>query len=49
MLNCPECGKEMGWVGDNDSMEEDVYETLMTCRDCHIDLIKYWGEGVDKL
>lgn len=47
MLNCPECGREMVWVGDSD-MEEDVFSTLMTCRDCHIEVVKYWGDGVEE-
>jgi hypothetical protein len=49
MLNCPECGKKMGWMGDNDTMEDEVYETHMTCNDCHIDLFKMWGNGVKEV
>jgi hypothetical protein len=47
MLNCPECNKEMLWMGDSETMEDEVYETHMTCNECHIDLFKMWGEGVD--
>jgi hypothetical protein len=48
MLNCPECGKVMGWVGDNDTMDEDVYVTTMGCADCHIEVYKFWGDGLEK-
>jgi hypothetical protein len=47
MLNCPECHKEMMWIGDSDTVDEDVYVTLMVCNDCSIDVSKYWGDGID--
>lgn len=46
MLDCPQCGNKMGWIGDNDTDKEGVYVTGMYCDDCKIEVNKAWGEGI---
>jgi DNA-directed RNA polymerase subunit RPC12/RpoP len=40
-MKCPECEKEMKWIGDNEDTNEDTY-SYYACDDCKIDLFKYW-------
>lgn len=39
-MNCPECNKEMRWVGDQYIEEDEVLQTVYDCSDCYIDVIK---------
>lgn len=39
-LKCPECNKEMRWIGDDFIEEDRILQTVYDCDDCQIDVIK---------
>lgn len=45
---CPECGKQLHWFGDSDTWEEEVYVSIWVCNPCHIEVHKYFGEGLEE-
>jgi uncharacterized protein with PIN domain len=38
-MKCPECNKELRWVGDQ-SVEENIIQLVYDCDDCNIEVIK---------
>jgi hypothetical protein len=38
-MKCPECEKEMRWVGDQ-TVDEDIVQYVHDCSDCDIEVIK---------
>lgn len=39
-MNCPECGNVMNWLNDQNSDNDDYFESYYDCKQCDIDLIK---------
>lgn len=40
MMKCPECNKELRWVGDEVILDDNILETVYDCHECFIDVIK---------
>lgn len=47
-MKCPECNKQMRWVGDDLIEEDSIIQSLFDCSVCKIDVIKNVEVAADK-